>query len=138
MACGGWTLLELVAVLVLLGILAATALPRWEGSALELAARTEQLAMDLRLTQAMAIGRGEDWELVQSGIHGYALRNGAGDVTLESESLGERVSFAGGFVPVRFAAISGLPGGGATLTLTDGVTARTVVITPVTGAVVTP
>jgi MSHA pilin protein MshC len=58
MNCRGFTLIELVIVLVILSIMAAFALPRMATTDTTVAAQADRLARDLRHAQAMAMNQG--------------------------------------------------------------------------------
>lgn len=58
MNCRGFTLIELVTVLVILGALTVYALPRWAPDDTTVAAQADRLARDLRHTQALAMNQG--------------------------------------------------------------------------------
>ena len=55
----GFTLVELVVVLVLLGIVAATVGVRMSGSSSNLGAQADQLASDIRYVQSLSMTRGQ-------------------------------------------------------------------------------
>lgn len=59
-------------VLTLVAILAATVGTRWPGG-LFLRAQAEQLAQDVRYTQALAMGRGESFTMRSMGGHRYGI-----------------------------------------------------------------
>src|SRR5258708_16097891 len=54
----GFTLVELVMVLLLIGILAFVVLPRTSQNTLELSSQAEQLATDIRYAQTLSMTRG--------------------------------------------------------------------------------
>lgn len=55
----GFTVVELVVVLVLVAILALAALPRFSQSVIELSGEAEQLAADIRYAQTLSMARGQ-------------------------------------------------------------------------------
>ncbi|WP_130472690.1 prepilin-type N-terminal cleavage/methylation domain-containing protein [Candidatus Magnetaquicoccus inordinatus] len=73
MAPAGFTLLELLLTLLLLAILAVIATPQWPSSLL-LAAQAEQVAQDLRYTQALAMQRQQDYSIQSTNEHYYTIR----------------------------------------------------------------
>jgi MSHA pilin protein MshC len=57
---GGFTVVELVAVIVLVAILAITAIPRFQDrNAIDVSAKAQQLASDIRYTQSLAMATGQ-------------------------------------------------------------------------------
>ena len=57
---GGFTLMELVAILVLVGILSFSVVPRFlDKGSIDVGAMAEQLAGDIRYTQSLAMTRGQ-------------------------------------------------------------------------------
>lgn len=59
----GFTLIELVMVIVLLGTLAALASMRTPGDGINVVAQAEQLASDIRYTQSLAMSRGQRYRI---------------------------------------------------------------------------
>lgn len=59
----GFTLIELVMVIVVLGILAAMASMRMPGEGIKASAQAEQLASDIRYTQSLAMSRGQRYRV---------------------------------------------------------------------------
>lgn len=69
----GFSLVELVLALVLLGILSALAIPRWQGQGFEAAYYHEEVLVALRYAQRQAVASGCAVEATLSS-DGYALR----------------------------------------------------------------
>lgn len=148
----GFTLLELVIVIILLSILSATALITWPSMSINLGAQAQQLADDLRYTQSMAMNKGTRYYLIKLTSTSYQIRTLAGSaVTLPTG--GTTVTLGSG---ITFGTLTNLPnslvtfdGKGApytdtgtpgtalastaTIPLTSGGVTRTVSIYPQTG-----
>ncbi|MHB8564744.1 MAG: prepilin-type N-terminal cleavage/methylation domain-containing protein [Acidiferrobacteraceae bacterium] len=146
----GFTLIELVIVIVLAGILAVAAMDRLPGAGLSLGAQTDQVASDLRLVQSLELTRGASYCLnVMPG--GYqitdqgcatAIVNPATGVTTTNFGPGITAStnFTNGYVAFRgpgvpYASQTTALGAPGVITLSAGGASRTVSIAPQTGYV---
>ncbi|HAI60213.1 MAG TPA: prepilin-type cleavage/methylation domain-containing protein [Xanthomonadaceae bacterium] len=77
-AARGFTVLELVVVVVLLGVLAVIALPRLTEGGFRSAAFTEQVAAAFRYAQRLAVASGCEIEVqVSAATHSYVIRRRA-------------------------------------------------------------
>lgn len=149
----GFTLIELVAIIILLVIIVAFAVSRWPGATIDLNAQTQQLMSDIRYTQSLAMTHGKRYRInfvtLSSSYNitdtsGTAIPNpgtGANSVT-----LGSGMSF-GGFtnLPNNLLAFdeAGTPYSDATATtalaanasipLTNGANTQTIQVTVGTG-----
>jgi prepilin-type N-terminal cleavage/methylation domain-containing protein len=72
----GFTLVELVIVLVLLGILAIAIIPRDPGRTLDVRAQADELASDIRYAQSLSMTRGQRF-CVSLITGGYSLTTAA-------------------------------------------------------------
>jgi len=92
----GFSLVELVTVLSLLAVLAAVAINRWPGSAINLAAQAEQLASDIRYAQALAMNRGQRYR-INFAADRYWLSDISGATALPNPASGaDSVMLTGG------------------------------------------
>lgn len=107
-ATAGFTMVELVIVMVLVGILAAYALPRLNTGALQVMPVAEQIAAEIRYTQNLAMTRSQE--------HTF-------------EIIGNTISIQGG-VPLS----DGQTGGGS-VSVTGGGSSATVQVSGETGYV---
>ncbi len=155
----GFTLIELVMVLLVIGILAFVASPRLSQNTLELSSQAEQVATDIRYAQTLSMTRGA--ALGSQGRYcifftatGYQYRNNgnsyatpctvavnhpatgssaaivlSGTAVSTANLTGNYVEFDTKGQPTSFVA----PASDATITLTATGGPRTVVISPVTG-----
>ncbi|VAW76247.1 hypothetical protein MNBD_GAMMA15-1603 [hydrothermal vent metagenome] len=86
----GFTLIELVSVLLILGIVGSGIMLRWAPGDQSLPAQADLLARNLRHTQAMAMARGVTLTLDVQSANSYAITDGAATVR---DSAGELQNF---------------------------------------------
>ncbi|MGB5305334.1 MAG: type II secretion system protein [Gammaproteobacteria bacterium] len=77
----GFTLIELVTVLVIVAALAAYALPNWSPDDTTVAAQADRLARDLRHTQALAMAQGRTLSFDVVSASAYRAAAGGSTVT---------------------------------------------------------
>jgi MSHA pilin protein MshC len=129
----GFTMIELVIVMVLVGILAAYALPRLNTASLQVMPVAEQIAAEIRYTQNLAMSRSEAHTFEVSGntitINGgaVALSNGQGSVTFSGVSVSP--------ASVTFSPRFGQPSGGASINVDGGGSSVSVQVAGETGYV---
>lgn len=136
-------------VLVIVGVLAAYAIPRWSPGDATVGAQGDRLARDLRHTQAMAMNQGRTLEF-EPMVTSYRVTDGGAAVTDPAIqqtfqiSLDDGVTISG--VSIRFDSLgrpvdgSGMLLAGPSSLVLNGVSrSATVAVAPVTGFVtVTP
>ncbi|MBF0136340.1 MAG: type II secretion system protein [Magnetococcales bacterium] len=129
----GFTLIELIMVIVMIGILAVYAAAKSPGNIMELRSKSDQLAMDIRQTQALAMsntGSG-DYTILRTATDTYEIRDPLGTTlstaTLSGVTLSNfTVTFGGRGEPTT---------GTTTITLTMGTSTATVEVVATTGLV---
>lgn len=151
----GFTLLELMIVIILASIIAIYPLFTWQGSVISLDAETKKLADDIRYTQSLSMTKGERYRWVKTSATTYQIQNSAGTAILTptgstTTSLESGISF-GSFtnLPNDLIAFDGQgvpyvdtasPGtalaSSGTLLLNQGSDSESIVISPETGRVI--
>lgn len=74
----GFTLVELIIVIIVISIVSIFALFRWQGTTINLEAQAQQLAGDIRYTQALSMTKGERYRWVKISSATYQIQNAAG------------------------------------------------------------
>ncbi|MBF0096179.1 MAG: prepilin-type N-terminal cleavage/methylation domain-containing protein [Magnetococcales bacterium] len=129
----GLTLLELLLTLLLLAIVLVVAAPQWPNSLL-LAAQAEQLAQDLRYTQALAMQRQQTHTIQWSTLQRYTIRDATNQpITAQPPELAYGVT-AEPFT-CSFAATTGQPNAASRIPLHLGNETRTLQVNALTGLV---
>lgn len=143
----GFTLIELIVVMLVMAVLAAYVGTRWSFGDATVSAQAEQLARDLRHTQMLAMQQGRTLRLEATG-GGYRVTDGASVIldpaTQEDfiQALDSGVSLSGG--PVEFDSmgrpVSGgsLAGAAVSFSLSGSSDTAAVSVAPVTGFVSGP
>ena len=145
----GFTLLELVIVTVILGTLAAFAVPRFAPADNTIAAQADRLARDLRHTQTLALNQARTLDFDIQSATAYRVSFGGSTVTDPATlqpftmTLDNNVTLAG--TDIAFDSLGRPVDAGSLLatarvfTLSGSTRSATVTLTPVTGFVrVTP
>ncbi len=146
----GFTLIELVTVLVMLGIVSALALPRWSPSDSTVATQADRLARDLRHAQSLALSQGRRLTFDVQSAGSYRVTDNGGNTVTDpatrspfSVSLENNVTLAGNDLEFdslgRPLNAGSLASGAQAFTLSGTARTATVTVSPVTGFVrVTP
>lgn len=149
----GFTMVELIAILALVSLLAFMAAPRFPGGGMDVSSQAEQLAADIRYAQTLSMTRGDRYG-INLTTAGYQITDSAGNpqthpgtgstsaVTLDGVALsgynppltGDSVFFDGRGVPYVDTAGTALSAN-AVITLTGQGAIRIVTISPETGRV---
>lgn len=150
----GFTLIELVVVLVIIGILAIYPLFSWQGAAINLDGQAHQIANDIRYTQALSMSKADRYRFVKTSANTYQITNSSGTAIAfpsgnTSITLGTGIAFGtltnlpnsliafdGEGVPYVNTSFPGTAlAATATLSLVAGGETKTIAISPITGSV---
>lgn len=137
----GFSLIELVVVLLLAGVLAAVIVPRVANFGAGPAAEADRLRANLRFAQALALANNTaDWSVLIGGQFYQLQRNGQpAPVNFPGENGPVRTLAAGVQVTSGAGLLSldqmGAPAGTTTITLSDGTRTQTVTMLGFTGLV---
>ncbi len=74
----GFTLFELIIVIILMAILSLGVYLKWPGSSINLAAEAQQIANDIRYAQSLAMTNGQRYRFVKTSANTYQIVNNAG------------------------------------------------------------
>jgi type II secretion system protein H len=148
----GFTILELVLVILILGVMATAVAPRWTGSSQTLQYEARRVLDDIRYAQAMSLASGERYRWVRTSANTYQITNQAGSaIKLAHGSTTVTLTNGATFgvftnLPNSLLAFdsqgapyttSSLPGTAlastATIPLSNSTTTQTITITPTTG-----
>lgn len=92
----GFSLIELIMVMLVITILAVMPLFEWPGAGINVAAQGDLFANDIRYAQTLAMSKQQRYRIVRASANTYQILNTAGTPAL-------------------------LPSGGTTMTLDDGI-----------------
>src|SRR3990167_3523359 len=93
----GFTLVELIALILIIGIVSVIALPKWTGTPINVNYEAARVLNDIRFAQGMSMTTGQRYRWVETSSTTYQVLNEAGTAVI-------------------------LPNGKTTMTLTSGVT----------------
>ncbi len=74
----GFTLMEMVIVVLVVSILAVNVTLRWPASSINLGAQAHQVANDIRYTQSLAMTNGQRYYLIRQSATTYQILSSAG------------------------------------------------------------
>lgn len=145
----GFTIIELVIIIAIMAILAAVAIAKWPGKAINLSAQAHALVSDIRYTQNLSMTKGTRYKLVKISSSSYQISNLPGTIVVTTVTLGSGISL-GSFtnLPNNLLAFNGkgepyidatTPGTPLAVTASIDITAsghtKTISISPETGRV---
>jgi prepilin-type N-terminal cleavage/methylation domain-containing protein len=146
----GYSLMELVIVITIIGILAIYPLIQWPGTVVNVLAEAQLIASDIRYAQTLSMSTASCYRIVRASTTSYNVTDGTTSIILPSGSttmnLNSSVAF-GSWTPANLVAFDskGVPysdacvtalTANATIPVTDGSNTNTITINQVTGMVI--
>lgn len=148
----GFSLVELVVIILILGIISTTLYFKWSDSPFNLYSQAAMLANDIRYTQNLSISKNQRFRLVKTSTNTYQIQNSAGTPIIKPMDKSATVTLSSG---VTFGTLTGITSKiifnaqgipysdnpetpltqTAVISLTSGGTTTTVAIYPETGRV---
>jgi prepilin-type N-terminal cleavage/methylation domain-containing protein len=102
----GFTLIEMIAILLILGLVAAFAVPRWTARTTNLYAQTNNLLNDIRYTQNLAMTQGQRYRINLMAPNTYSITTLTGTAVINPGS-NTTVSTLG--TGIQYGTITNLP-----------------------------
>jgi prepilin-type N-terminal cleavage/methylation domain-containing protein len=150
----GFTLTEIVIVILVVGILAIYPLIKWPGTVINLDAEAERLASDIRYAQSLSMSKGSRYEFIKTSSNTYQITTTTGTPVILGKgittvTLNSGITF-GTFVnvPNNLIAFDGLGipytdnastptalASTASIPITNGSNTKTLTISPDTGSI---
>ncbi|HVE44661.1 MAG TPA: GspH/FimT family pseudopilin [Gammaproteobacteria bacterium] len=154
-ATAGFTLLEIIIVIIVMAIIGVVAMPQWQHVTINVNYEARRLLNDIRYTQALSMNGGQRYRWVKLSATSYQILNQAG-TAIVLPSGGTQLTLTSG---ISFGALTNLPnnlvvfdsfgtpyidtaipgttlGSTGSITLTGGGQSRTIQITPQTGCAI--
>ena len=78
----GFTLVELVIIIMIVGIISVIAIPKWQNNSMGLEYEARRILNDIRFTQAMSMTSGQRYRWVMVSSSTYSVLNEAGTAML--------------------------------------------------------
>ncbi|MBF0283069.1 MAG: prepilin-type N-terminal cleavage/methylation domain-containing protein [Magnetococcales bacterium] len=131
---GGFTIIELIMVIVIAGVMTAVVVARWPGSELEVYPLAHTLGQNVRYAQSLAMSHTGNFSIRNLGANGYQIL----DATNSTVHPNSNVTLTGGAnisaFNITFNSL-GTPSAAGNISISaNGATAR-VLVTATTGAV---
>ncbi|MDX1902416.1 MAG: GspH/FimT family pseudopilin [Gammaproteobacteria bacterium] len=101
----GFTLIELIIVIIIMSILATKAYFNWSSATINLASQANQIAADLRYAQTLSMTTGQRYRFVKMSSTTYQILNSAG-TAIQLTSGGTTATLSSG---ITFGTLTNLP-----------------------------
>lgn len=102
----GFTLLELILVILIIGVLAVSVTPRWTSTSMTLQYEARRVLGDIRYAQAMSIATGQRYRWQRTSSTTYQITNEAGAAVVLPNGA-TTINLSNG---ISFGSLTNLPG----------------------------